>query len=47
MLIMNNITKSLEKGKFVIGVFLDFDSVDHDILLLKPEHYGIRGGALE
>ena len=51
MLLMDKITKSLEKGEFVFGVFLDFskafDIVDHDILLLKFEHYGIRGVALK
>ena len=39
MQLMHQLIKSLEKGETVIGVFLDFlkafDTVDHDILLLK------------
>ena len=49
-LLMNKIAKSLERAEFVFGAFVDFlnafDIVDHDILLLKLEHYGIRGVAL-
>ena len=51
MLLMDKITKSLDNGEFVVGVFLDFskafDTVNHDILLLKLEYYGIRGSSLE
>ena len=47
---MDTLIKSLDKGDYVIGVFLDFskafDTVDHDILLQKLEFYGIRGSAL-
>ena len=50
MLLMEEITKSLENGEYVIGIFLKFskafDTVDHDILLRKWYHYGIRGNAL-
>ena len=39
MILMEKITKSLEKGEFVVGVSLDFskafDTVNHDILLQK------------
>ena len=41
------IRKSIDKGKFSCGVFIDlrkaFDTVDHEILLHKLNHYGIRG----
>ena len=43
---MDYIYKSLDEGKFVIGIFIDlkkaFDTMKHDILLDKLEHYGIR-----
>ena len=51
MILMDRITKSLENGEFIIGVFLDFskafDTVNHDVLLQKLHHYGIRGSALK
>ena len=38
-ILMDEITKSLENGEFVVGVFLDFskafDTVNHDFLLQK------------
>lgn len=41
------IRKNLDNNYFSCGVFLDlqkaFDSVDHEILLQKLNHYGIRG----
>ena len=43
----NLISESLDNGKFVLGIFFDlqnaFDTVDHKILLIKLEHYSIRG----
>ncbi len=43
----DNILKDLENGKYVAGGYLDlgkaFDTVNHNILLSKLEHYGIRG----
>ena len=45
--LVDKITKSLDSGDIVIGVFLDlkkaFDTVDHTILFKKIHQYGIRG----
>ena len=44
---MEKVSKALDTGKYVVGVFLDlkkaFDTVDHTILLEKFNSYGIRG----
>ena len=51
MVMMNDISKALDEGDSVIGIFLDFskafDTVNHRILLDKLFHYGIRGNALD
>ena len=42
-----SVRKSLDGGLYACGVFVDlqkaFDTVDHEILLKKLDHYGIRG----
>ena len=47
--LVDHISKALENGDNVIGIFLDFskafDTVDHAILLDKLDFYGIRGVA--
>ena len=49
--ITETIKKTMENEKYGCGVFIDlkkaFDTVNHEILLLKLEHYGIRNAALK
>ena len=48
---LNQTINSIERGNYVIGIFLDlkkaFDTIDHTILLKKLKHYGIRSNALK
>ena len=41
-----NIRQALDEGKIGCGIFVDlqkaFDTVEHEILLSKLDHYGVR-----
>ena len=45
--LIDNIECAIDTKQFVCGVFIDlqkaFDTVNHNILLEKIQHYGIRG----
>ena len=47
--LIENITTSIDHCKSTVGIFIDlkkaFHTVDHDILIKKLDHYGIRGVA--
>ena len=49
--LVNEILKSFENNCYTSGVFIDltkaFDTVDHNILLKKLFHYGIRDNTLK
>ena len=49
--VMEYIYKSLDTNKFVFCVYIDlkeaFETVNHDILLSKLQHYGVRENALK
>jgi len=45
--LVDEIGKSIDEGRVTVGIFLDlakaFDTIDHNIMLSKLSHYGIRG----
>ncbi|KAJ8715418.1 hypothetical protein PYW07_009900 [Mythimna separata] len=49
--LINDVVTKLNDKKKVAGIYLDlssaFDLVNHDLLLAKLEHYGVRGSALQ
>ena len=49
--LMNRISSAIDQRETTVGVFLDlskaFDTLDHQILFTKLEHYGIRDVALQ
>ena len=51
MEITEKIKESIDQGNYGCGIFIDlkkaFDTVNHKILLMKLEHYGVRGSCLK
>ena len=49
--LINTILEGLNNKQYILGIFCDltkaFDLVNHEMLLIKLEHYGIRGIALQ
>ena len=43
----NTILKSIDEGRATLGIFIDFkkafDTINHEVLIHKLSHYGVRG----
>ena len=51
MELVGKLLQSKEVGEYAAGIFLDlskaFDSLNHKVLLMKLEQYGIQGNILD
>ena len=49
--LLNKISRAIDQRETTVGIFVDLskavDTIDHDILSPKLEHYGIRDAALQ
>jgi hypothetical protein len=49
--LINNVATTIDRNQIAAGVFIDlskaFDTLDHEILFTKLQHYGIKGVALQ
>jgi hypothetical protein len=49
--LINNVATAIDRNQIAAGVFIDlskaFDTLDHEILFTKLQHYGTRGVALQ
>jgi hypothetical protein len=49
--LINNVATAIDRNQIAAGVFIDlskaFDTLDHEILFTKLQHYGIKGVALQ